>query len=151
MPGSGSSGSNSSGGGSGAGGTGTGGAIQGGLGSTIPGLSGKGSSGSTPAPTVPLFGAGNFCAQPAGLCGPACSVTCQEGLIAYCTNGQGGPSAGTTARSGTPAPPSGGGAGIPTPGGIVGFSGLGSAVGAASGAASALAPGCTGRPSCRCR
>ena len=46
---------------------------------------------------VPLIGAGNFCMQPAGLCGPACSVSCQEGRMAYCTGGQGGPTSPTGA------------------------------------------------------
>ncbi|WP_458094069.1 hypothetical protein [Roseomonas sp. WA12] len=66
------------------------------------GESGSGGSPAAPggaAPTVPLIGAGNFCAQPAGLCGPACSISCREGRIAYCSGGQGGPTSPTGAGS----------------------------------------------------
>ncbi|WP_338664271.1 hypothetical protein VQH23_03710 [Pararoseomonas sp. SCSIO 73927] len=103
---------------------------------------------------MPLFGAGNFCAQPAGLCGPACSISCPEGSTAYCTNGQAGPS--SAAGRGRPSAPAGYAPGIPSPGGIVGQSGTGSALGAAGGAAGAAAgpalpASCAGRPTCSCK
>ena len=131
--------------GSGQSGSGTSGSGTSGSGTSGRGSSGGGSSGSGAAAAVPLFGAGNFCAQPAGLCGPACSITCPEGSTAYCTNGQAGP----TSAAGRP---SAGASSVPNPGGIVGSSGTGSAMGGAGGAAGAVRPaGCAARPTCSCK